>query len=88
MSASVGDGFFASRAAAAINCAPEESLVIEDAVSGVLAAKAARMKCIAMASNGRAQALREAGADGIVTDFKGLHLEAIRGLFDSIVAPS
>jgi len=49
-------------------------LVIEDAVSGVRAAKLAGMKCLAIADNGRADLLLEAGADQVVTDFEGLSL--------------
>ncbi len=44
-------------------------VVAEDAVSGVIAAKAAGMTCLALASCGRHQVLVEAGADLVVTTF-------------------
>lgn len=58
-----------------------EALVCEDAVCGVEAAKAAGMKCLAIAANGRAGALKAAGADRVVPDFRFARLEDLRGLF-------
>ncbi|MGI9101542.1 MAG: HAD family hydrolase [Terriglobales bacterium] len=55
-------------------------LVIEDAVSGVKAAKEAHMKCLAIASNGRGQVLRKAGADLVVPNFVGLSVESLHKL--------
>jgi len=70
------------RAAKEINCSPDEGLVIEDAVAGVIAAKAAKMKCLAIASNGRANALRQAGADEVATDFLAIRLNKLSALFE------
>jgi beta-phosphoglucomutase family hydrolase len=60
----------------------DETLVIEDAVSGVIAAKNAGMKCMAIASNGRAEALRTAGAEIVVADFKSVTLARLAALFN------
>jgi beta-phosphoglucomutase len=59
----------------------ESILVCEDAVSGVVAAKAAGMKCLAIAANGRGPKLKDAGADLVVEDFTKVKLDALRGLF-------
>jgi HAD superfamily hydrolase (TIGR01509 family) len=56
-------------------------LVCEDAVSGVIAAKIAKMKCLAIASKGREAKLREAGADLIVADFTQAKLSDVSKLF-------
>lgn len=42
---------------------PAETLVVEDAVSGVQAAKAAGMRCLALTTSFEDRTLREAGAD-------------------------
>ena len=56
-------------------------LVCEDAVAGVLAAKAAGMKCMGIAANGRESLLQQAGADLVVKDFVNTSLEDLRHLF-------
>jgi beta-phosphoglucomutase len=53
-------------AAERIDAPPSECIVIEDAVNGVIAAKAAGMICIAVTSSFPRERLREAGADRIV----------------------
>jgi beta-phosphoglucomutase len=60
-------------------------LVCEDAVSGVEAAKAAGMKCLAIATNGRGPLLKKAGADRVVADFSKVSLAQLRGLFEKPV---
>ena len=57
------------------------SLVVEDAISGVLAAKSAGMKCLAVASNGRGSALKSAGADDVVPNFVEVTLKRVTQLF-------
>jgi HAD superfamily hydrolase (TIGR01509 family) len=56
-------------------------LVCEDAINGIEAAKAAGMKCLAIATNGRGPLLKSAGADLIVPDFKAVNLEELRKFF-------
>lgn len=70
-------------AAAGLRLSPDELLVCEDAVCGVEAAKAAGMKCLAIAANGRGTLLKEAGADRIVPDFRSTNLTDLKRLFTS-----
>ena len=63
------------RAADQLGCAHPELLVVEDAVSGVQAAKRVGMKCLAIVSDGRAQLLLDAGADHVVPNFVGLSVD-------------
>ena len=56
-------------------------LVCEDAVSGVLAARTAGMKCLAIAANGRRAKLKEAGADLVVEDFTQVRLDDVKRIF-------
>ena len=59
---------------------PEECLVIEDSRNGVLAAKAAGMKCVGFRNkNSGVQDLSE--ADLIVGSYKELTMEAMANLF-------
>jgi len=68
-------------AAQALQVDPGRILVCEDAVSGVLAAKTAGMKCIGIAANGREFLLTQAGADLVIKDFAHTSLHHARRLF-------
>lgn len=46
--------------------APSECAVVEDAVSGVMAAKAAGMRCVAVTTSFRGEELKQAGADRVI----------------------
>jgi HAD superfamily hydrolase (TIGR01509 family) len=50
-------------AARGLNVDPSRCVVVEDAVAGVIAAKRAGMRCVAVATSLKAEALMEAGAD-------------------------
>jgi HAD superfamily hydrolase (TIGR01509 family) len=64
-------------AAEHLNLGSNQILVLEDAPSGVQAAKAAGMRCVGVSSNGQAEALRQAGADHIIPDFVDLSTEEL-----------
>ena len=64
------------KGAKALGHSPEHCLVIEDAISGVRAAKRAGMKCIGV---GEESNLNE--ADLVVSDLKGLNLSTLNDLF-------
>lgn len=69
------------RAAERLNLVPRTLLVVEDAVSGVRAAKSAGMKCLGIAADGLGDKLRAAGADHVVPDFRELRLQEVQQLF-------
>jgi beta-phosphoglucomutase len=68
-------------AARRLGIAADQILVCEDAVAGVAAAKAAGMKCMAIAANGRKKLLQEAGADLVIEDFTQTGLDDVKRLF-------
>ena len=68
-------------AAERLRTPPERCVVIEDAVPGVQAARAAGMKVVALVSTGRdAATLREAGPERVVRSLRELTAEALRTL--------
>jgi beta-phosphoglucomutase-like phosphatase (HAD superfamily) len=66
-------------AAAELGVAPAQCVVIEDAQSGVQAAKAGGMACIGVARLDDAALLRSAGADWVVTSLDELPVAALQG---------
>lgn len=56
---------------------PEQSVVIEDAPSGVQAAKAGGMACVGVARNNDHDLLKDAGADWVVTSLEEIEPESI-----------
>jgi len=71
-------------AAERMKIAPERLLAIEDAPCGVQAAKAAGIRCIGVASNGRAEDLRQSGAEDVIPNFTGLTVERLLALWGSV----
>ncbi len=69
------------QAARHLDLHPRNLLVVEDAVSGVKAAKCAGMKCLGIASDGRSEKLRAAGADRVVPDYRQISLLDVQQLF-------
>ncbi len=57
-----------------LGVSPGNALAFEDAVSGIRAAKGARVCCIAVAGHEPFEKLREAGADHVIENFVGLSL--------------
>ncbi len=70
-------------AAERLGVAAENTLVCEDAVCGVEAAKRAGMKCLAIAANGRGPLLEKSGANRVLPDFTSARLDDLRRLFDA-----
>jgi HAD superfamily hydrolase (TIGR01509 family) len=68
-------------AARSLRVDAESVLVCEDAVSGVVAAKSAGMKCLAIAANSRGPRLKQAGADLVMDDFTKVRLDDLIRLF-------
>jgi HAD superfamily hydrolase (TIGR01509 family) len=69
------------RAARHLQVHPAESIVFEDSVSGIRGAKAAGMKCVAIADRQLAPALVQAGADYVLPNFSGLSWIGLQKLF-------
>lgn len=68
-------------AAQALHVDPKHILVCEDAIAGVIAAKSAGMKCLAIATGARGSLLKNAGADLVVQDFTYTDVKDVRRLF-------
>jgi beta-phosphoglucomutase len=71
------------KAADLLGMNPSELMVFEDAVSGVIAAKSAGMKCIGIAQLDRVAILLAAGADHVVPDFRSLSCSKLRKLLSN-----
>jgi HAD superfamily hydrolase (TIGR01509 family) len=72
-----------SLAAEQLALCPQNLVAIDDAVSGVRAARAAGMKCIGMGPRRRAASLRAAGAQKIWENFSGIDVARLTTLFSS-----
>ena len=59
------------RAASMLGVAPEDCIVFEDAANGIMAAKSALMKCVALNSNDTIDLLND--ADLVIESFKDLN---------------
>lgn len=71
-------------AAGELGVEPSHCAAFEDSLPGIEAARAAGMKCVAIASTFPLPELRaKSGADLVVESFEGLSLAALRGLFPS-----
>lgn len=68
-------------AAARLQESPDNLLAVEDAVSGVRAARAAGMRCVGVAHNGRSDLLRLAGAHPVIEDFRALSFTQLEAYF-------
>jgi beta-phosphoglucomutase len=64
-------------AAQRMNLSPRQLLVLEDAPCGVQAAKAAGMRCVGVSTNGRAEMLRQCGAELVIPDFLDPSIETL-----------
>lgn len=62
--------------------APKDSVCLEDSISGVMAAKAAGMKCLGIAESSRGALLLEMGADKVVPNFVDLTIADLQTLFE------
>jgi HAD superfamily hydrolase (TIGR01509 family) len=60
-----------------LNVEPEEALAIEDAASGIRAAKAANLVCIGVAGRDRSEMLSRAGADHVMENFVGVSVDKL-----------
>jgi len=63
-----------------INCPPEAAVAVEDAASGIRAAKDAGLKCVGIAGYQSADKLTAAGADYVLRDFLNLSLREFHSL--------
>lgn len=77
-------------AASQVGAKPEECVVVEDSVAGVLAAKAAGMQCVGYAPRENHGELRDAGADDLISDFPERTPRYFRSVLthDSRIAPT
>ena len=57
---------------------PDRCIVLEDATAGVLSAKRAGMRCLAVATSEPVQCLAAAGADAVCADFREVSFERLR----------
>jgi beta-phosphoglucomutase-like phosphatase (HAD superfamily) len=63
---------------------PEECIVFEDAEAGIDAGKRAGMKVVALATTFDRSFLEKTEADYIIDDFRGLEIETLNEILDSL----
>jgi len=63
-----------------IHCCPSAAVAVEDAASGVQAAKAAGLRCIGIVGSRSGERLTAAGADYVLQDFVDLTIEKFHSL--------
>jgi HAD superfamily hydrolase (TIGR01509 family) len=68
-------------AAEYLQAAPQNLVAIEDALAGVQAATTAGIRCIGLAFGAKAEILRSAGADPVVSHFQQLSLPTLQEHF-------
>ncbi len=71
------------KAAHQLGMDPSELMAFEDAVSGVIAAKSAGMKCVGIGKLDRVSILLAAGANHVVKDFRSLSSSYLRDLLSN-----
>jgi beta-phosphoglucomutase len=69
-----------------LNIAPRHALAVEDAVSGIRAARGAGLNCIGVAGDQLADKLRVAGAAYVVENFVNLSLDQLESLLPQFVS--
>jgi beta-phosphoglucomutase len=74
-------------AASRLGVSPQETVVIEDSVAGVQAARAADMICIGYACGEHMQALRDASASDVISDFPDDMISYLQHVADSVPIP-
>ncbi|KAK1863347.1 hypothetical protein I4F81_005905 [Pyropia yezoensis] len=67
------------KAAEKVGAAPSRCVVVEDAVAGVVAAKAVGMRCVGVSTSMPAAAFTEAGADVVPAEVSGVSLQDLFG---------
>jgi beta-phosphoglucomutase len=70
-----------------LNIPPHSVVAMEDAVSGIHAARGAGLACVGVASNGRREALRAAGASLVLENLVGLSVARLEGLLSPQATP-
>jgi beta-phosphoglucomutase len=63
-----------------LGVSPQNALAVEDAISGVKAAKGAGIRCVAVGGHESAESLLQAGADHFVRDFVGLSFACLEAV--------
>lgn len=74
-------------AASRLGVTPHEAVVVEDSVAGVQAARAGDMLCIGYAHVEQRQALLDAGASDVISDFPDDILTYLQHVTDSVLIP-